>query len=331
MAQPRIQLTEDDPGRTSTQVILTFSHENFTDLYRVWRAAASADGENAIQRQEDGRGGGKVQVIDWPSQQVLRSVDITLATGFVQQDGLIVVCSYSSLELLDRDLRPVRTITHPLFCNLHSVAVHPAGWVVAASGIDALLLVSFHGEVSVLWDGGTCGYAQLPDGSRRELDLSADHRQAYYRTSEQTTHVNGVEYWPERGSVLATLFHQGQLIEVDGDGNTEVLIDGLTAPHSPRVRADGIVYLADSRSGRIVEYDPDSRSARSIPLSEPCPWLQTVSWLPGERRYLAADSTNGRALMVAPDGTVTEQYTFHQDWRLHEARGLAGPAIPTDA
>lgn len=320
MTDPRPELLDAGRRPLDLQVLMSFSHENFSDLYRVWRAAASASGDNAIQRQEDGRGGGKIQLIDWPTRQVVRSADIVLATGFCQLGDEIVVCSYGSLEFLDAALSPVRSLSHPLFCNLHSVTAHPNGLVVAASGIDSLLLVTPDGEVSMFWDGLDNGYHRLPDGSRRQLDLAADHRAAYYRTTEQTTHINGTTYWPERDSVLATLFHQGQLIEIDRAGRTEVLVDGLAAPHSPRIREDGVVYLADSRRGRIVEYHPAESASRYLDLVEPCPWLQTVSWIESAQVYLAADSTNGRAMLISPDGLLLDQYSFDENWRLHEAR-----------
>lgn len=305
---------------------MSFSHENFSELYRVWRAAASARGENVIARQEDGNGGGKVQVIDWSSGTVVHSADVVLATGFTQLDDEIVICGYASLQFRDRQLNLLRTVSHRLFCSLHSVAEHPLGLVVAASGIDALLLVTPDGEVSTYWSALDHGYDVLPGGGRRRLDPAADHRGVFYLTQAQTTHINGTTYWPAHETVLATLFHQGQLVEIGPDGRTRVLLDDLAAPHSPRIREDGLVYLADSRRGRIVEYDGASGNVRYVTLSEPCPWLQTVSWVPGVDLYLAADSTNGRAMLVRPDGTVVDQYGFHQDWRLHEAR-LLEPAV----
>lgn len=313
------------------QVVMSFSHENFSQLYRVWRAAASARGENVIHRLEDGSGGGKVQVIDWATRTVTHSADIVLATGFTQLGDEIVVCGYDSLQFRDRELNLLRTVSHRLFCNLHSVAEHPLGLIVAASSIDALLLVTPSGEVSTYWNALEHGYDELPGGRRRRLDPAADHRGVFYLTTEQATHINGTTYWPARETVLATLFHQGHLVEIDSAGRTRVLLDDLAAPHSPRIRNDGLVYLADSRRGRIVEYDGASGHVRYVSPNEPCPWLQTVSWLPDEGLYLAADSTNGRAMLVRPDGAVVDQYGFHQDWRLHEARPLEPSVRPVVA
>jgi hypothetical protein len=304
------------------QVVMSFSHENFSELHRVWRAAASARGENVIARLEDGRGGGKVQVVDWTTRAVLHSADIVLATGFTQLGDEIVICGYDSLQFRDRRLNLLRTVSHRLFCNLHSVTEHPLGLVVAASSIDALLLVTPTGEVSTYWNALEHGYDVLPGGGRRRLDPAADHRGMFYLTGEQATHINGTTYWPARETVLATLFHQGHLVEIDPAGRTRVLLDDLAAPHSPRIREDGLVYLADSRRGRIVEYDGASGGVRYVTPNEPCPWLQTVSWIPAESLYLAADSTNGRAMLLRPDGTVVDQYRISKDWRLHEARLL---------
>lgn len=63
-----------------------------------------------------------------------------------------------------------------------------------------------------------------------------------------------------RDSWVSNPSHNGTLIDVE---TGEILLDGLIMPHSPRVH-NGKVYLCESGTGKVLEYDPGTREVAEV-------------------------------------------------------------------
>jgi hypothetical protein len=300
------------------KLLITYSHENFSALQSYWSRYSRPGQAGTVRRENDSSWGGRVEILDWQTKEVCATAPVSRARGAFIDDSGFVICGYNEISIHDEELRKQFVVTSPLFCNLQTVSSYGNGYVVASSGIDSILEVSAAFDVSVLWHAPSAGYRRLRDGSPRSVDLAADHRAQYYSTVEQTTHVNGAVHVHARNSVVATLFHQGELVEVDSSGVSRVLADGFSYPHCPRIR-DGVLYFADSRGGGIVECSlADLRPTRCIDLSDHSSWIQSVRWIPQLNSYLVADSNNRRMLQVSEEGTVLDSWHVGRDWRIYD-------------
>ncbi|MBQ4837781.1 TIGR03032 family protein [Pseudoalteromonas luteoviolacea] len=100
--------------------------------------------------------------------------------------------------------------------------------------------------------------------------------------AEDRCHLNGMAMQNGRPKYVTTFNTQdsqdswrteqnGTLIDVDSN---EILLSGLSMPHSPRCD-DGLVYLCNSGLGEVISYNPDTRE------------VSTVCTLPGFTRGLS--------------------------------------------
>jgi hypothetical protein len=306
-------------ARVHLNLLVTYSHEKFSELQAYWSRHSRSGQAGTRRRENDHSWGGQAEIIDWQTKEICARASVPRARGAFIQAGKFVICGYNGISVHDSELRREFEVTNPLFCNLQTVDAYGSGYVVASSGIDSILKVSADFEVSVLWHGPADGYGQLRDGTPRTVDLAEDHRARFYSTLEQTTHVNGAVHVRSRDSVVATLFHQGELIHVDSSGVSRVLADGFSYPHCPRIRDDEVLYFADTRAGGIVECSlTNLKPTRRIDLSTHSPWIQSIRWIPQLNAYLVADSNNRRILEVSDEGVVVDSWDVGRDWRIYD-------------
>ena len=132
---------------------------------------------------------------------------------------------------------------------------------------------------------------------------------------------------PLERTVLATLFHQGQLIEIDREtGTARVLLDGLQRPHGIHTRPGGFL-LSDTLGHRIVLLDEQFRVTREIPFGSH--WLQdTISISSGtllslENVHIDQTPEPGLSNQIVEldfDGKPLRRLTVPADHRLFTAR-----------
>lgn len=217
--------------------------------------------------------GGRLAVLDWSAGKVLADMAITGASGLAVHDGRVITCScIEQCVYILRGRETVAALTHPWFNYLHSVDVTPRGtYLLACAGSDLIIEITQDGQVVWTWFGPQHGYDTCPDGTPTFFDRAADYRTMRRATSEQAMHVNSALLL-SADTVLATLFHQGQLIAIDrGSGRVSVKLDGLTRPHGIH-RRDGGFLLSDTLGNRIVLFDEELRVYSEIAYGSQ--WLQ---------------------------------------------------------
>src|SRR5262249_4539049 len=174
-------------------------------------------------------------------------------SGIAVQVGAVIACSWidQCLYML-RGSEKVRATSHPWFNHLHSIDVTPRNtYLLASAGSDLIVEIDSDGEVVWTWFGPEHGYDAQPGGKPVFFDRNADYRLMRRATSEQAMHVTSAILLDD-GTVLATLFHQGELIAIDrGSGQATVRVRGLSKPHGIH-RRDGGFILSDTLGHRIV-------------------------------------------------------------------------------
>ena len=207
------------------------------------------------------------------------------------RDG-VIVATYASLRLYDRDLTFQREISHPLMAGLHEV-YHPGGdtlWV-SATAIDLALAVDLEGGQAVrdVWPRNVPAFQEPLGVTPSEIDPSADNRghehTLRHKTDRSHLHLNALGEWNgdlyglfNRYAVIANLDRPDIVVrdlgdQTDGDR-------GLRGSHNLLIEQDGTVTVAGTFGRNVRVYDlAERRRKRVIKLTD-FPWVARLA-----RRY----------------------------------------------
>ena len=199
------------------------------------------------------------------SNHPVKGYNTPIATGmtFNQKKESLYVGSHKWIQVI-KNGKIIQTLGNNLFNDIHTLSETPDhNFLINATGTDSLLETPFEDTRHHVWDwlATEHGYNKDPTGKERIIDRKKNYQEISTTTPEHTTHINaGWEY--QRGKILATLFHQGQLVEIDKqDGTTKVLLEGLKCPHSIRPRKNGFIlsdtYEKDSQDYFLYQLSRD--------------------------------------------------------------------------
>jgi hypothetical protein len=197
--------------------------------------------------------GGRLVLVNWSAGRVLADTPIPGVSGIAIQRGAVVACSWiDQCVYVLRGREKVCAASHPWFNHLHSIDVTPRGtYLLTSAGSDLIVEIDSDGQVVWAWFGPEHGYDAQPEGLPVFFDRNADYRLMRRATSEQAMHVTSAILLRD-DMVLATLFHQGQLIAIDrGSGRASVKLTGLSKPHGIHRRGGGFI-LSDTLGHRIL-------------------------------------------------------------------------------
>jgi hypothetical protein len=277
------------------------------------------------QKPKDDQGG-LVCVVD-EYGQVHCSVEMPMPAGMVHSDNGFKVASSYDVHTVNADLTTVQQemVSLPVFNMLHSLSRSRHGYLVASTGLDAILEFTSGGNLLWSWWATEHGFVETPTGEPRILDKTMDHRGIKYGTLAQTTHVNSVAELSD-GTVLATLFHQGMVIAIDREtGNWQPVVEGLDHPHSVRIINENYITVADTGRGRALLVKLQGKKGTiETEVQTDTNWLQDSFYDYSHDRWLLVDGKNSR--VVLRTGTAGEKELGHIDlnpeWRLYEVLPL---------
>ena len=152
----------------------------------------------------------------------------------------------------------VKTLNNKYFNCIHGLAgsLDRTLWVVS-TGIDAVLKIDINNPRKTLasWFATENGFNISANSKIRYVDKRKNHQGIDdYSTPEHTTHINSIlEY--KKDKLLAVLFHQGELVEINvKSGRTKTILSGLRNPHAIRKSSFGYI-ISDTNRGRILKLD----------------------------------------------------------------------------
>lgn len=238
--------------------------------------------------------------------------------GLLRTDaGLLVACFSEVRAFTDGVTESVSLVSEPWCNDLHSLRPSPNGFLVASAGVDAASEVSPDGKTLWTWWGGEHGFAAAAGDWPKSLEPDDDHRMLIYPVEMQSTHINAMAALDEQ-TFLATIFHHNVLVSVDRDtGDWSTLLGGLRQPHAIRVLGDGLISLADSRSGTAILARVDGQSVTVVQrVDAHTTWLQDA-YFDGEG-WTFVDGTGVRVIHADSAGRVLQVDTFDPEWCLYE-------------
>ena len=279
----------------------------------------------SMQKPKENQGGLLCLLDD--SGQMQASIEMSMPAGMALSDDGVFVASIFGVHKVSYDLSAIEqnAISLPVFNMLHSLSRSRSGYLVASTGLDAILEFTPEGQLLWSWWATDHGFEQTPTSETRIIDKDADHRGIVYGTLAQTTHVNSAAELPD-GMVLATLFHQGMVIAIDrASGDWQPLLEGLHHPHSVRVLNQNYITVADTGNGRaLLVYIKDRKGTIATQLSADTNWLQDCSYDPQHDRWFLVDGKNSRVILrmgIAGDKELA-QLNLNSEWRLYEVLPL---------
>ncbi len=279
----------------------------------------------SMQKPDDDQGGLLCLLDD--RGNTLNSVELPMPAGMVPTEDGVLIASLGAVHNVTADLAQVRqdVVSIPAFNLLHSMSRSQRGYLVASTGLDAILEFTREGELLWSWWATDHGFTYTPIGELRVVDKTADHRSVKYGTLAQTTHVNSVAELPD-GRILASLFHQGMVIAIEREsGAWEPLLNGLDHPHAIRILADNYFTVADTARGRaLMVHIKDGRGIIEAEVQADTNWLQDCSYDQKRDHWVLVDGKNSRISLrngLTGEKTIA-QFDLNPEWRLYEVLPL---------
>lgn len=261
--------------------------------------------------------GGSICLIDPQNLKIgfLTEIKCPVATGlfYRKQDKTLYVGSNKFIRKI-RKGQIVAALNNHLFNDIHHLDESINGnLLVVSTGVDGILELDFTESEKNLWDwlAPEHGYNKTPSGLTRMIDRTINYQKVSTVTPLHTTHINScLEYKP--GKILATLFHQGTLIEIDKrSGESKVILRGLKCPHFIRTTREGYL-VSDTLNNRVFILD---RSLRRKKIFEgDYNWLQDTIEL-SDGSFLLGDSNNTRIVHLDSLGRKIDIFQMPQNSR----------------
>jgi hypothetical protein len=260
--------------------------------------------------------GGRVVILDWKTKQEVFSTAIRSAMGIDYSDEMFYIASRkdNAIYVVDHSLRAKKSIGNRNFNDLHSLVRTNSGLMLTSSGIDSIIEVDLNGNSLWMWCAVENGFNLNPIGDIRVIDKTADHRMLDYSTLTQTTHITSATYTDEKEEkVLATLFHQGAVIEIDKkSGKTRTVIEGLSAPHSVQKFGNSFM-ISDTNANRILLLNLKDTVIKEI--YGDFKWVQDARPLTNGN-FIVADANNNRILEINSRGAIVDEFHHSRNFKL---------------
>jgi hypothetical protein len=274
---------------------------------------------------------GTFVVYNWDSREIIWQADwgkmVSMPAGHCFADGCMYINDLEGGNIFQVDLenepgRLLKRISHPYLNDIHSLERTKRGLLVTASGTDTILELDMDGNLLWEWWAYEHGYDTSPSGKKRQPERDKEHRDIYYHTRYQTTHLNCANIQdPEKERfVLSTLFHQGQLIRIDrslprSEQHGEVILEGLGRPHSIEKIPGGWI-CCNSVGKELVLLDEDLKVKDKIPYDGG--WIQDCTRLPNGHVLLNDVDNHVLVEFAGPPWEIVQKTPYDQNWRMGE-------------
>jgi hypothetical protein len=233
--------------------------------------------------------GGSLFKLDWERKTLVREVpnvpvepslyhdpnargNVRGVRGIRIHNGEVIAADYHTLNIFDRDLNPLRKLTHGLMVGIHETHLEGDSIWVTSTTLDAALryrLADGALETSY-WPRempefqDSLGLEPLP------IDKSIDNRLNYLERASfrgpSHLHLNAVCEF--RGDVYA-LFHSKCVVANLSKGTIVIQDPKLKHAHNLIMEEPGVVYINDTHRTVVREYDLESgQQIRAIDIKK---------------------------------------------------------------
>jgi hypothetical protein len=234
--------------------------------------------------------GGELVRIDWARKRVLAAVPIHPRNPSLEHDpnprgnsrgcrGIVfdgdhvVASDYHTLRFFDRELRPVRELSHGLMVGIHELHADGDGTVwVTSTELDAALRYDLRtgALLEAHWPREVEAFQRALGLTPLELDKAADLRAAMlsgqHLEHPSHLHLNAVATW--KGETYALFNSFGAIANLT---RAEIVIRDprIVRGHNLVIREDGTTFVSDTHGAGVRIYDLHRRElVRALDLRE---------------------------------------------------------------
>lgn len=276
---------------------------------------------------------GTFVVYDWDTRNIVWQSEwgniLGNPAGYCFADGFIYMNDFEAGNIFRIGIEPqpgklLQRISNPYFNDLHSLERTSRGLLAACCGTDLVIEVDLNGKVLWEWWAAEHGYSVTPSGEERQSGRNGEHRNRYYHTRYQATHVNCAtvrDFAPGKEQyILCLLFHQGKLLQIDRSlppekQEGEVILEGLARPHSLEKIPGGWIFC-NSLSKELVLLDDDLKITGNIVYDGG--WIQDCTRLPNGNIVLNDVDNTVLIEFAAPDWKIVNRTNYPATWRMGE-------------
>ncbi len=267
--------------------------------------------------------GGILQVIDWSKKKIIKEKKLSCPSGITKKGENFYVASMREniIYILDKELKVLKKIENNLFNDIHDINATKRGLIVSNTGLDNILEIDFEGNVLWTWFATDNSYKKNKLGKVRKVDKNLNHNNKDYPTLIQTTHLNSAIYEGDsNNSMLCSLFHQGEVIEISkAKKDIKLILKNLKQPHSLKKLGKNKFLVSDTNGKRIIIFKRNGSIIKNIPVN--ADWIQSAIRLKN-KNYLIADSNNSRIIEINPDGEIKEIYNYNKNYKIYEVKEI---------
>jgi hypothetical protein len=212
---------------------------------------------------------------------------------------------------LAQDFSTLGQWSHPLLNDVHSLVATETGLLLTSTGIDAILEFSLTGRLAWSWLASEHGFDRTPLGEPAVRRCDIDYRSTDIPTLLQSTHVNSAQLTAS-GTILATLFHQGWVVEIERSGAWNVVVEDLKQPHWIRHASFGWC-IADTLGRRLVLLNGRAEIIGEIPVRSS--WVADAVFLHETQTFLVLELDGPSIVEVNRRGDIICQQELNPDWK----------------
>jgi len=236
-----------------------------------------------VIRDAPPRKGGELVWVDWQTKQVRRRVPI-VATNPALNDpnpgsstrggrgvevfaDTVIVASYHTLRVYDRNLRHQRDVSHPLMVGLHETHAQSASEVwVSSTAIDAALKIDME-TASILaesWPRERATFQEQLKVAPQTIDKGVDNRGLFLSPATRKLnhlHLNAVAVWREE--VFAHFAKFGAIVNLDR-GEVTIQDPALRGGHNLIILDDGTAVVNDTYGRSVRFYDLKGKTLKRV-------------------------------------------------------------------
>lgn len=274
---------------------------------------------------------GTYVIYDWDTREIIWEAHwgemLVMPAGHCFADGFLYVTDLEGGNIFQIDVEKepgklLKRISHPYLNDVHSVERTTKGLLVTASGTDCILELDLDGNLLWEWWAPDHGYSMTPAGKERKSARGEEHRDVYYHTRYQTTHLNCANI-QDSGTdrfVLCTLFHQGQLVRIDRslpleEQHATVILEGLARPHAIEKTPEGWLF-ANSLGKEVIFIDDDLKLTGKLEYDGG--WIQDCTRLPDGTILLNDVDKHQLVEFSGPPYEITKITPYRENWRMGE-------------
>jgi len=328
------------------EIMLAVKSFDLQAIQNRYLKSRSRSRTGSVERRDPAKGGIVHSVIE-DGRIVAQTVlaELLEPRGIDLQGDRAAVSSENRIFLFRKGENTPLVIEHPWLSYIHTVKFNFDGsrLLVSSSGVDTILEFETQSGTCmwewVAWEHGlnegVNPQTDTPHVLTRHPEQAEEIRRAGKNpllvrepqknplpTALRAAFMNSAEYDGD-GNVLATLFHAGQVMKIHRDtGKWEIVIDGLTRPHSG-MRFQSGYLVTNTGGGNVQHLNEDTLHIYDFALLSGKPeHLREMEWLQCSRyqgnRIITVDSNRTALTLFDPVARKKIAVAYNSNWALQE-------------